>query len=275
MKVLVLGTGSVSIKLFNKLLKSLESEKHEVRFILSEKAITILDECDYGIDDRGEDDYTRFIEFKKECSSYAKSNTVVHVELATWADVILVAPATANTIAKMHYGICDNVLMDTLLVASGLGRRILVAPAMNSNMWMAIQTQRNIIALKDLGIEVIYPTVKKLACGDYGIGGLADIKAIVDRVSGYRWKFPLDTYYGNRFIPTWPHPGAFGAVRKHEIHNGVDIYTDGMVDVFAVEDGELIETGNFTGKDVGSPWWEDTQYMIVEGHSGFIVYGKS
>ena len=288
MKVLVLATSSVSVKLLPKLLDELMARGNEVRYMLSPKA-QIFGSTAFDLDAKltaynegSVKDYSVYADFSKECMAYRHpeqfkmpKDYVVHVDNANWADVILVCPATANTIAKMNFGICDNVIMDTLLVASGLGKKIVVAPAMNTHMWLSWQNERNFVSLKDKGVEFVYPTVKKLACGDYGIGGLADIKAIVDRVSGVRWKFPLDTYLNNRFIPVYPHLGSFGAVRRFEIHNGVDIYCEGEVDVFAVEDGEVVETGQFTGQNVSSPWWNDTWYVTIKGHSGFVVYGET
>lgn len=71
------------------------------------------------------------------------------------------------------------------------------------------------------------------------------------------------------------HPDAlFGAVRMHDVHTGVDIYCDEGREVFAMERGEVIAVGQFTGKAVDSPWWNDTHYVAVKGKSGIIVYGE-
>lgn len=277
MKVLVLATSSVSIKLLGKIVGALKDRGNEVRLAMTEKANIFNLTCGYNKDLKlGVDDYTQYRNFNTEVFQYAVSlkARVIHVDLAHWADVILVAPATANTMAKYNHGICDNVVMDTLLVASGLNKRIVMAPAMNTSMWQAWQTQRNFEVLKDMGVQFVYPTVKKLACGDYGIGGLADVNAIVDRVEGVRWKFPLDTMFNNRFIPTWPHLGAFGAVRRFDIHNGVDIYCGEECSVHAVESGIVVERGQFTGEAVGCGWWNDTWYITVKGKSGYVVYGE-
>jgi len=277
MKVLVLATSSVSIKLLGKIVDALKDKGNEVRYIMSPKARTFNRVCGFNknLDYADYINYSDYGEFDKEVIAYRDNDDkVIHVDLAHWADVILVAPATANTMAKLHYGICDNVVMDTLLVASGMNKRIVIAPAMNTNMWKAWQTERNFDSLKDRGVQFVYPTVKKLACGDYGVGALADVKAIVDKVMGVRWKFPVDTTFGNRFIPTWPHLGAFGAVRRFDIHNGVDIYCEGEKNVTAVESGTVVEMGQFTGKGVGSEWWNDTWYITLKGESGYVVYGE-
>lgn len=287
MKVLVLGTGSVAIKLFPKLLDELIGRGGDIRYMLTPKAQE-FGRVSFGLDAKlssynkeGVKDYSIFADFNRECLTYRypeqfnmPKEYVAHIDNAQWADVVLVCPATANTIAKMVYGICDNVVMDTLLAASGMKKKIIVAPAMNTNMWCSWQTERNIDNLKASGVIFVTPTVKRLACGDYGIGGLADIKAIVDKVYGVKWRFPVDTYMNNRFIPTWPHLGAFGAVRRFDIHNGVDIYCEGPKDVMAVEEGIVVGMGQFTGEAVKSPWWNDTWYLAIEGTSGIVIYGE-
>lgn len=75
-------------------------------------------------------------------------------------------------------------------------------------------------------------------------------------------------------IPEPPHPGAFGVVRKHHIHEGVDLYTPEGTPVWTVEEGLVVAVGVFTGPDAGSPWWHNTQYVMVEGRSGVVNYGE-
>lgn len=70
------------------------------------------------------------------------------------------------------------------------------------------------------------------------------------------------------------HPGAFGAVRKHDIHTGVDLYAPEKTLVFPVEDGEVVAFGQFTGEKLGFPWWEDTDYIAIKGLSGVVLYGE-
>lgn len=69
-------------------------------------------------------------------------------------------------------------------------------------------------------------------------------------------------------------PGAFGAVRRHDIHTGVDIYTDLHEPVYAIEDGVVVAIERFTGESADSPWWNDTLALLVEGKSGVVVYGE-
>lgn len=79
---------------------------------------------------------------------------------------------------------------------------------------------------------------------------------------------PLD-----KFDP--PHArGEFGAVRKYDIHTGVDLYCKPLSEVHAIEDGVVVAHGPFTGPDAGSPWWNHTHYVMVEGASGVVLYGE-
>ena len=94
-----------------------------------------------------------------------------HIALAENADLVLVTPATANTIAKMRYGLADNLLTATLLATRA---PIAVAPAMNTGMWGSPVTQENIAALKARGVKVIEPVDGELACGVKGKGRMMD-----------------------------------------------------------------------------------------------------
>jgi murein DD-endopeptidase MepM/ murein hydrolase activator NlpD len=68
--------------------------------------------------------------------------------------------------------------------------------------------------------------------------------------------------------------GQFGAVRKHDIHTGIDLYCEEGSEVFAIEDGIVISIENFTGEKAGSPWWSDTKAVLIESYSGVICYGE-
>lgn len=84
--------------------------------------------------------------------------------------------------------------------------------------------------------------------------------------------FPLKYIIGD--IPKPPHPGSFGAVRKHDIHTGIDLYCPNDSMIYAIEDGVVINVCNFTGPKVNSPWWEDTDAVLIRGKSGVILYGE-
>ena len=102
-----------------------------------------------------------------------------HVSLAEWADLVLVAPATANTIAKMAHGIADNLLAATLLATRA---PVAVAPAMNDGMWLAAATQENVSVLEKRGVKVVQPREGDLACGTRGAGRMAEPKDIFEEL---------------------------------------------------------------------------------------------
>jgi phosphopantothenoylcysteine decarboxylase/phosphopantothenate--cysteine ligase len=105
-----------------------------------------------------------------------------HISLAQKADVFLIAPATANIIGKMNNGIADDMLSTTVMATRA---PVVIAPAMNTNMYLNPVVQRNIEGLKELGVEFVDPASGRLACGDIGVGKLAapeDIVAYVEYV---------------------------------------------------------------------------------------------
>lgn len=104
---------------------------------------------------------------------------VEHISLAKLADLFLVAPATANFIGKMASGIADDMLTTTVMATTA---PVMIAPAMNTNMYLDAATQANIETLKRRGCEFIDPATGRLACGDEGIGKLAAVEDIVRAV---------------------------------------------------------------------------------------------
>ena len=113
----------------------------------------------------------------KDMFSEISNYDVEHISLAQKSDVILIAPATANTIGKIANGIADN-LLTTIAMAST--SKLIFAPAMNTKMYENPMVQENIEKLKGLGHKFIQPGVGKLACGDYGAGKMAEPQDIVE-----------------------------------------------------------------------------------------------
>ena len=103
-----------------------------------------------------------------------------HVRLADEADLLLVAPATANTIAKLAHGIADDALT-CIALALNPKAKALVAPAMNGKMWLHPATQQNVSVLKSRGVEFIGPEEGMLSCGYEGLGRLWEVENIVTR----------------------------------------------------------------------------------------------
>ena len=105
-----------------------------------------------------------------------------HISLSRWADLILIAPATANTITKLSYGSADD-LASTVILASN--KKIYLAPAMNVRMWEHPSTKENLEKLKNFGYQIIGPDVGDMACGEYGQGKMTEPKEIVDIIKQY------------------------------------------------------------------------------------------
>ena len=108
-----------------------------------------------------------------------KAWEIQHISLAQKADLMLIAPATANVIGKISNGIADDMLSTTVMATKA---KVLIVPAMNTNMYQNPIVQNNISKLKDFGYKFIEPASGRLACGDIGIGKLADVNTIVERV---------------------------------------------------------------------------------------------
>ncbi|MBP3427771.1 MAG: bifunctional phosphopantothenoylcysteine decarboxylase/phosphopantothenate--cysteine ligase CoaBC [Clostridia bacterium] len=103
---------------------------------------------------------------------------VEHIALAKRADLFLIAPATANIIAKMACGIADDMLSTTVLATRA---PVMIAPAMNTGMWDNPATQQNLRTLESRGVQIVAPATGYLACGDSGAGKLEDVSVIAQR----------------------------------------------------------------------------------------------
>lgn len=106
------------------------------------------------------------------------SDPIHHISLAKEPDAVLIAPATANVLAKIAHGEADDLLTTTVLATDA---PVVIAPAMNVGMWQAPVTQDNIAALEARGYDIVRPATGYLACGDTGEGKLAEVEIIVDR----------------------------------------------------------------------------------------------
>jgi len=104
-----------------------------------------------------------------------------HIRVADEADLMLVAPATANALAKLAHGLADDAL-GCVALALNPGVPLLVAPAMNGKMWMHPATQHNVEMLKERGVEVLGPDSGMLSCGYEGLGRMLPVERLVARV---------------------------------------------------------------------------------------------
>lgn len=102
------------------------------------------------------------------------ADAMTHIDVAKWAEVAIVAPMSANVLGKLACGLADDALA-TVMMALPRGTPAVLAPAMNTEMWLHPVTQRNLGWLRDLGrYTIVEPTSKRLACGDVGPGALAE-----------------------------------------------------------------------------------------------------
>jgi phosphopantothenoylcysteine decarboxylase len=137
---------------------------------------------------------------------YSREDKVLHIELRKWADLFVIAPLDANTLAKLAVGLCDNCLT-CVWRAWDLKKPVVLAPAMNTLMWQHPFTRRHlrtiaadfgaahvpnhlddeqlIIQINDRSpsFRIVSPVIKQLACGDVGIGGLAEVTEVVAMVN--------------------------------------------------------------------------------------------
>ena len=105
-----------------------------------------------------------------------------HISLSRWADVIIIAPATANTISKLSQGSSDD-LASTVTLASN--KQIFLAPAMNVRMWEHQSTQKNLKVLKSYGYKIIGPEIGDMACGEYGEGKMSEPLNIYNEIQNF------------------------------------------------------------------------------------------
>ena len=114
----------------------------------------------------------------------AVGDPVLHIDICKWADILIIAPLDANTLAKVACGICDN-LLTCVVRAWRREKPLLFAPAMNSFMYDHPITEQQIETLCRYGYMLIPPIAKTLACGDFGIGAMAPVDTIVECIKSH------------------------------------------------------------------------------------------
>lgn len=126
-------------------------------------------------------DYLNYFYDEDEWSTYKNDNTVLHIDLTKWADAFVIAPLSANTLAKLANGICDN-LLTCCARAWNFDKPFIVAPSMNTRMYEHPITQKHLDTLREWGIVVMPPQTKELFCGDVGVGAMANIEDILKEI---------------------------------------------------------------------------------------------
>lgn len=169
-----------------------------------------------------------------------------HISYADEADIMVIAPATANTIAKIANGICDNLLTS---VVSAFKKPVIIAPAMNCNMWENPIIQENIQKLYKYGYEIVEPETGFLACGYNGTGRLASLDKIFDKtVEILNSKKKLT---GKKFVIT-----AGGTIEDIDPVRYISNYSSGKMGIALADEAYKMgaETILITTKDVQKPY---------------------
>jgi phosphopantothenoylcysteine decarboxylase/phosphopantothenate--cysteine ligase len=182
MRVTVGVSGGIAAYKAAELVRALQRQALEVHVVMTEAAGKFVQPLTFAAltghkviaslwDDAGAGD--------SAYNAASEQNGIEHIGEAQWADALVVAPATANILAKFAHGIADDFLTTMYLATTA---PVLVAPAMNVNMWEHPATQANLEILRQRGVRVIQPGTGDLACGMVGAGRMAEPEAIADAV---------------------------------------------------------------------------------------------
>lgn len=182
-KILLGVTGSVAAVLTGKMIRAFR-EVGEVKTVFTDSGYYFLKANEKArmefihSFERHEDIYNDEREWP---TNYKVGDPIVHIDLRDWADILVIAPLSANTLAKIRYGLCDN-LLTSVVRAWDHDKPKVVAPAMNTKMWYNEPTPEQIRHLKQQDWKVVPPVEKELACGETGTGAMAPVGDIVQRV---------------------------------------------------------------------------------------------
>jgi phosphopantothenoylcysteine decarboxylase len=198
-RILLGVTGSVAAIRTLPLFRAIRDAGHEARVVATESSLHFFDptELDPGGLVRDADEWP--------ASGYRRDDPVLHIELRRWADLLVVAPLDANTLAKFALGLSDNCLT-CVFRAWDFAKPVVLAPAMNTLMWESPVTRRHLAQILDdrgdglaperwtladadqifafhaPGIILVRPQAKRLACGDVGLGAMAEVASIAEVV---------------------------------------------------------------------------------------------
>ena len=187
-KVLLVITGGIAAYKSIELIRLLQTNKAIVVTVMTKSAQQFIKPLSVAAI-AGSKVYTELFDLTAEAE-------MGHIELSRSADIILVAPASADFLSKMAQGICDD-LASTLLLATD--KPVLVAPSMNVRMWHHPATQRNLNAINDDGIITIGPREGSMACGEFGLGRMSEPTEIITFLNSY---FKIGPLSGKRIIVT-------------------------------------------------------------------------
>ncbi|EEU42902.1 uncharacterized protein NECHADRAFT_47384 [Fusarium vanettenii 77-13-4] len=199
--ILLAASGSVATIKLVQIIKGLKPQTNiSIRIILTQSATQFL--SGLTVEQPTVDELAHlpnvdalYTDASEWAQPWKRNAPILHIELRRWADVLVIAPLSANTLAKVVNGMCDNLLTsvirawDTTGAVDGKKKKILVAPAMNTCMWNHPITATQIRVLeKDWGgengwFEVLRPVSKNLACGDTGNGAMIPWENVVEAIA--------------------------------------------------------------------------------------------
>ncbi|RKO97672.1 hypothetical protein CXG81DRAFT_20673 [Caulochytrium protostelioides] len=183
-RVLIAVTGSVAAmklpELIQELVRTCKIPRSHVAVVTTKHAQHFFTADDPRL--ASETDPIRVWTDEDEWQSWnQRGDSVVHIDLAKWADVLLVAPLDANTLAKWSQGLCDNLVSSVMRAWEVGDKPAIAAPAMNTRMWSHPLTAKQLAVLThDLKVKIVVPVVKTLVCGDTGVGAMAHQPQIID-----------------------------------------------------------------------------------------------
>lgn len=180
MRVTVGVSGGIAAYKAAELVRALQRQALEVHVVMTDAATKFVQPLTFAAL-TGHKVITSLWDEIGTAESSNGQNGIEHIGEAQWADALVVAPATANILAKFAHGIADDFLTTMYLATAG---RVLVAPAMNVNMWEHPATQANLEILRQRGVRVIEPGTGELACGMVGAGRMAEPEVIAEAVAG-------------------------------------------------------------------------------------------
>lgn len=173
MKILIGVTSSIAAYRIPNLVSMLKKENFEIKTIVTEHAKAFVAPQALAVMSQN----PCFC----DTDEWTNKQSILHIELAKWCDTFLLAPLSANTLAKIANGFCDNLLTSTVRALGG--KPLIIAPAMNTAMWENPITKMHIKQCEQIyNLSLIDPVSKRLADGDIGIGGLAEDETIISKL---------------------------------------------------------------------------------------------
>lgn len=179
-KIVLCVTGGIAVYKAAALTSKLVQAGARIKVILSDSAAKFVTPLTFQALSRNE--------VYRDTFDEKNPQVISHIDLADWADLVLVAPATANTIAKLAHGIADNMITTTLLATTA---PVWIAPAMNVHMYDHPAVKKNLSILAEFGYQFVEPSEGYLACGYVGKGRLEEPEKIVELIRGFFQPKPL------------------------------------------------------------------------------------